>query len=118
MADTAISTSNYRVMKNRKFWIADLLKLYNEQEQFDNETKTYSKTNAASNIISRIKTLSVVGVVVGLRNEKHEKLDMRSTDGYESNRPVVYGKHISIVIINFNIGIYFTSFSSILDDYK
>ena len=107
MVDTAISTSNYGVIKNRKFWIADLLKLYHEQEQFDNETKTYSKTNTASSIISRIKTLSVVGVVVGLRNEKHEELDMRSIDGYESNRPVVYGKHISLVIINLNIGTYF-----------
>ena len=98
MADTAISTSNYGVMKNRKFWIADLLKLYHEQEQFDKETIACSKTNTASNIISRIKTLSVVGVVVGLRNERHEMLDMRSTEEYERNRPVVYGKHVSLLL--------------------
>ena len=98
MVDAAISTSNNRVIKNRKFWIADLLKLYHEQEQFDNETKTCSKTNTASNIISRIKTLSVVGVVVGLRNERNEMLDMRSIEGYERNRPVVYGKHVSLLL--------------------
>ena len=97
MGDAAISTSNSGVIKNRKFWIADLLKLYHEQEQFDNETKTCSKTSTASNI-SRIKTLSVVGVVVGLRNERHEMLDMRFIEGYERNRPVVYGKHLASLI--------------------
>lgn len=107
MVDAAISTSNNRVIKNRKFWIADLLKLYHEQEQFDNETKTCSKTNTASNIISRIKTLSVVGVVVGLRNERNEMLDMRSIEGYERNRPVVYGKHVSLLLRTLEFSILF-----------
>ena len=94
MTDIAGSKSHNELQKNRRFWIADLLKLFDVSEQPSNGTENGSKIqNAGNNISSRIKTLSVVGVIVDLRNEKNDCLSNNSsTEGSQRNRPIVYGK--------------------------
>ena len=90
-------------LKNVKFWIADLLKLFQEQTQPDSETENGSKVKTKTDIISRIKPLSVVGVIVNIRNEKKDFLTNNSSNADESNRPIVYGKLIVFISRNFII---------------
>ena len=91
-------------LKNVKFWIADLLKLFQEQTQPDSETENGSKVKTKTDIISRIKPLCVVGVIVNIRNEKKDFLtNSSSSDANESNRPIVYGKLIVFISRNFII---------------
>ena len=89
MADSGADVT----LKNVKFWIADLLKLFQEQTQPESETEKGSKVKTKTDIISSIKPLCVVGVIVDIRNEKKDFLtNSSSSDANESNRPIVYGK--------------------------
>ena len=92
------------ILKNVKFWIADLLKLFQEQTQPVDDTENSSRVKTKTDIISRIKPLCVVGVVVDIRNEKKECLtNSSSSDANESNRPIVYGKLIVFITTNYTI---------------
>ena len=92
------------ILKNVKLWIADLLKLFQEQTQPVDETENSSRVKTKTDIISRIKPLCVVGVVVDIRNEKKECLtNSSSSDANESNRPIVYGKLIVFITTNYTI---------------
>ena len=93
------STTNDIVLKNIKFWIADILKLFQEPLSVITKTEASSKETfcVKDDVTSRIKTLSIVGVVVGLRNEKNDcctEENDSSIDTLEINRPIVYGKQL------------------------
>ena len=96
MSANKFTSANDIVLKNIKFWIADLLKLFVHSANPIAETEAGTKETCSNvDIISRIKTLSVVGVVVGVRNEKKycwTENDNSSADFPETNRPIVYGK--------------------------
>ena len=88
-----------KLYKNVQFWIGDILRIF--QEPSKNDSKNKHECDVIPEIAdqkfdwSSIKTFTVIGVVVGVRNEKTDPLQ---TDGFcaieaeNSNRPIVYGK--------------------------
>ena len=88
------ANSNNTLYKNVQFWIADVLELYKEPLSSNIKPCYKSIKVNQSNDLSIIKTLTVVGVVVGVRNERSETFaseDLKSTVEQEYNRPIVYG---------------------------
>ena len=87
------SHPNNTLYKNVQFWIADVLEFYKEPLTSTVNFCHKSTTINQSNQLSTIKTLTVVGVVVGVRNERSECLaseNLNSIDAQEYNRPIVY----------------------------
>ena len=89
---------NNKLYKNVQFWIGDILRIF---EPPKNISKNKHDGNAISEIPchkfdwSLVKTFTVIGVVVGVRNEKTDSLPLDTMCAIEaetSNRPIVYGK--------------------------
>ena len=90
---------NNKLYKNVQFWIGDILRIF--QEPPNNDSKNKLECDVISEIPchkfdwSLVKTFTVIGVVVGVRNEKTDSLRMDTMCAIEaetSNRPIVYGK--------------------------
>ena len=82
--------------KNVHFWISDVLESYKEPLPSVIKSDHSAEKIKYQNIdLSAIKTLSVVGVVVGVRNETSASSmpdNFNSANCQEYTRPIVYGK--------------------------
>lgn len=86
-----------RLYKNVQFWISDLLQIYKESKKCnENDSESAVRRDIPEKIVdvtSLIKTVTVVGIVVGVRNEKNGPLtqnNLCSTDIKNPNRPTAY----------------------------
>lgn len=99
MATNYESTLTDKLYKNVQFWIGDLLRICKEPPKLnascdENECGLIcDKSKQKNDVMSSIKTVTIVGVVVGVRNERNELLNqdiLCSTEAQNSNRPIVY----------------------------
>ena len=90
-----------KLYKNVQFWIGDLLRICKQPTKLnvncseDECSFICDKNKHKNDVMSSIKTVTVVGVVVGVRNERNESTEDAScsTEAQTSNRPIVYGKY-------------------------
>ena len=86
-----------KMYKNVQLWIADVLELYkpslNSGAEFNCEIEKNKTTN--SDLTAMIKTVAIVGVIVGVRNEREELFlpEGFHSDEAQCNRPIVYGMY-------------------------
>ena len=95
MASNIGSKAPDAAYKNVQFWICDVIKMYKLLLGSPVQLSLKNPTEKCD-VKSSIKTLTVIGVVVGVRNEKKENIcddninELVSTD---VNRPIVYGMY-------------------------
>lgn len=101
MATNIESNLTDKLYKNVQFWIGDLLRICKDPPKLNAKCDEdecgfiYDKTKQTNDVMSSIKTVTVVGVVVGVRNERSESLAQDTlclTEAQNCNRPIVYGK--------------------------
>ena len=88
-----------KLYKNVQFWIGDILRIFEEPPKNDSKNKdggdVIPEISDKKFDWSSVKTFTVIGVVVGVRNEKTDPLQKDAFCAIEaenSNRPIVYGK--------------------------
>ena len=110
MATNRESDLKDKLYKNVQYWIGDLLRIYKDPPKHINCDEyevgySFEKAKPTKDLMSLMKSVTVVGVVVSVRNERNEPLTKDTSHISEAkicNRPIVYGKHESIKCIFFN----------------